>query len=189
MRFRNAAVTRRNSRPGIAGKPSHRSPAVAPPWLSSYRGRVTDVSHGMHESTVARTPRRAAAGRHAIRMNYQNLLCTGDSQTFGAGGQDLDITDVTLTFLSALDADDTAPFADTVLVAPVRVGAGARTGAGSVVTRDVADGVTVVGIPARPIRRKGDGGDEGGEGDEENFSRPPRPPAEPPSPPSSREGD
>ena len=39
---------------------------------------------------------------------------------------------------------------DTMLVAPVRVGRKARTGAGSVVTRDVAAGANVVGAPARP---------------------------------------
>ena len=38
---------------------------------------------------------------------------------------------------------------DTMLVAPVRLGRGARTGAGSVVTKDVPDGVTVTGAPAR----------------------------------------
>jgi acetyltransferase-like isoleucine patch superfamily enzyme len=41
-----------------------------------------------------------------------------------------------------------------MLVAPVRIGKGARTGAGSVVTKDVPDGATAVGVPARVIKRK-----------------------------------
>ena len=41
-----------------------------------------------------------------------------------------------------------------ILIAPVRVGKGATVGAGAVVTKDhdVADGQTVVGIPARPLK-------------------------------------
>jgi bifunctional UDP-N-acetylglucosamine pyrophosphorylase/glucosamine-1-phosphate N-acetyltransferase len=42
---------------------------------------------------------------------------------------------------------------DTMLVAPVKLGAGARTGAGSVVTKNVADDTLVVGVPARAIKK------------------------------------
>jgi bifunctional UDP-N-acetylglucosamine pyrophosphorylase/glucosamine-1-phosphate N-acetyltransferase len=40
---------------------------------------------------------------------------------------------------------------DTMLVAPVRVGRGAATGAGSVVTKEVPDGAKVAGVPARRV--------------------------------------
>jgi len=46
---------------------------------------------------------------------------------------------------------------DTMLVAPVRIGRRGRTGAGSVVTRDVAAGSSVVGAPARPVPTTGKG--------------------------------
>jgi bifunctional UDP-N-acetylglucosamine pyrophosphorylase/glucosamine-1-phosphate N-acetyltransferase len=42
---------------------------------------------------------------------------------------------------------------DTMLVAPVRIGRGARTGAGAVVTKDVPPWSVAVGIPARVIRK------------------------------------
>ncbi|MCX6067749.1 MAG: bifunctional UDP-N-acetylglucosamine diphosphorylase/glucosamine-1-phosphate N-acetyltransferase GlmU [Chloroflexi bacterium] len=42
---------------------------------------------------------------------------------------------------------------DTMLVAPVTLGDGARTGAGSVVTRDIPADTLAVGVPARPIRQ------------------------------------
>jgi bifunctional UDP-N-acetylglucosamine pyrophosphorylase/glucosamine-1-phosphate N-acetyltransferase len=40
---------------------------------------------------------------------------------------------------------------DTMLIAPVEIGEGAMTGAGSVVTRDVPAGERVAGVPARAI--------------------------------------
>ncbi|MGD9001487.1 MAG: bifunctional UDP-N-acetylglucosamine diphosphorylase/glucosamine-1-phosphate N-acetyltransferase GlmU [Anaerolineae bacterium] len=47
----------------------------------------------------------------------------------------------------------------TMLVAPVRVGRRAKTGAGSVVTHDVPDGALAYGVPAR-VHGKGDENDE-----------------------------
>ena len=41
---------------------------------------------------------------------------------------------------------------DTMLVAPLKIGKGAQTGAGSVVTTDVAEGELVAGVPARKLR-------------------------------------
>lgn len=42
---------------------------------------------------------------------------------------------------------------DTMLVAPVKLGDGARTGAGAIVTKDVPEDTLVVGMPARAIRK------------------------------------
>jgi serine O-acetyltransferase len=43
------------------------------------------------------------------------------------------------------------------VIGPVRVGDGARVGANAVVVKDVEAHTTVVGIPARPVRRRSDG--------------------------------
>jgi bifunctional UDP-N-acetylglucosamine pyrophosphorylase/glucosamine-1-phosphate N-acetyltransferase len=43
---------------------------------------------------------------------------------------------------------------DTMLVAPITIGAGAYTATGAVVTRDVAPGETVAGVPAKPFARR-----------------------------------
>ena len=49
---------------------------------------------------------------------------------------------------------------DSMLVAPLKIGNRAKTGAGSVVTHDVPDDGVVVGVPARPFQKKVE---EGGE--------------------------
>ena len=50
--------------------------------------------------------------------------------------------------------DDVFLGVDTMLRAPVKLGKGSRTGAGAVVLDDVQPGETVVGVPARPIRKE-----------------------------------
>ena len=42
---------------------------------------------------------------------------------------------------------------DTMLVAPIKLGSGSRTGAGAIVTKDVPEDTLVVGMPARAIRK------------------------------------
>jgi bifunctional UDP-N-acetylglucosamine pyrophosphorylase/glucosamine-1-phosphate N-acetyltransferase len=42
---------------------------------------------------------------------------------------------------------------DTMLVAPLKIGAGARTGAGSVVTKNIPEDTLVVGMPARAVKK------------------------------------
>jgi bifunctional UDP-N-acetylglucosamine pyrophosphorylase / glucosamine-1-phosphate N-acetyltransferase len=49
--------------------------------------------------------------------------------------------------------DDAFIGSDSLLRAPVKVGAGAATGAGAVVTKDVPDGMLAVGMPARAIKK------------------------------------
>ena len=43
---------------------------------------------------------------------------------------------------------------DTMLVAPLHIGKGAKTGAGAVVTKDVAENDIVVGVPAHPLKKR-----------------------------------
>jgi len=50
--------------------------------------------------------------------------------------------------------DDVFIGSDTMLVAPLKIGKGSSTGAGSVVTKDVEENTVVVGAPARAIRKK-----------------------------------
>jgi bifunctional UDP-N-acetylglucosamine pyrophosphorylase/glucosamine-1-phosphate N-acetyltransferase len=49
--------------------------------------------------------------------------------------------------------DDVFIGSDTMLVAPVKIGDRSKTGAGAVVTRDVAPDTLVIGVPAKEKRK------------------------------------
>jgi bifunctional UDP-N-acetylglucosamine pyrophosphorylase/glucosamine-1-phosphate N-acetyltransferase len=93
---------------------------------------------------------RLGAGTQQHHFSYLGDASVGERVNVGAGT-------VTANFDGSLKhpttiGDDVFLGVDTMLRAPITIGAGAKTGAGAVVTRDVAPGTTVVGMPARPIQ-------------------------------------
>jgi bifunctional UDP-N-acetylglucosamine pyrophosphorylase/glucosamine-1-phosphate N-acetyltransferase len=92
---------------------------------------------------------RVGSGTHIGHFSYTGDATLGRRVNIGAGT-------VTCNFdgkakHATIIEDDASIGSDTMLVAPIRVGARARTGAGAVATRDIPPGVTVVGVPAKPI--------------------------------------
>ncbi len=74
----------------------------------------------------------------------QHVITTNDNALGRHGWNDELIAGPTIE-------DDAMIGANATFLPGVRVGAGATVGAGSVVTKDVAPGATVVGVPARPL--------------------------------------
>jgi serine O-acetyltransferase len=70
---------------------------------------------------------------------YQNVTLGGTNPADGVGGQ-----------RHPLIADDVIIGSGAQVLGPILVGRGARIGANAVVTRDVPESATMVGIPARP---------------------------------------
>lgn len=94
---------------------------------------------------------RVGSGTHIGHFSYTGDATLGRRVNIGAGT-------VTCNFdgkakHATIIGDDASIGSDTMLVAPIEVGAKARTGAGAVATRDIPPGVTVVGVPAKPLAR------------------------------------
>jgi bifunctional UDP-N-acetylglucosamine pyrophosphorylase/glucosamine-1-phosphate N-acetyltransferase len=92
---------------------------------------------------------RLGSGSQQHHFSYLGDAEVGERVNIGAGA-------ITANFdgerkNTTVIGDDAFIGVDTMLRAPVTIGAGARTGAGAVVTRDVPPGKTVVGMPARSM--------------------------------------
>lgn len=120
------------------------------------------IGDGVHIGNYAEIKNSALGpGTHVGHFSYIGDADVGGQVNIGAGAvtcnYDGDKKHQTIIGAGAFIGSDT------MLVAPVEVGSGARTGAGSVVTRDVAPGETVVGIPARPVTERMRGSRAGSE--------------------------
>jgi bifunctional UDP-N-acetylglucosamine pyrophosphorylase/glucosamine-1-phosphate N-acetyltransferase len=113
----------------------------------------TSLADGVHIGNFVEIKKSELARRVKVsHLSYLGDATIGEGTNIGAGtitcnydGEQKNRTIV---------GRDVSIGSNTSLVAPVSVGDGALTGAGSVVTKDVSSGERVAGNPARPLPKK-----------------------------------
>ena len=113
----------------------------------------THIAEGVHIGSFAELVRSSIGRGSAVpHVSYLGDTTVGEDVNIGAGAITANYDGVGKN--PTVIEDGAFIGVDTMFRAPVRVGQGARTGAGSVVTRDVPPGTTAVGMPARVMRRR-----------------------------------
>jgi bifunctional UDP-N-acetylglucosamine pyrophosphorylase/glucosamine-1-phosphate N-acetyltransferase len=110
------------------------------------------IENGVHLGNFVEVKKsRLGKGAKSGHFSYLGDATIGANVNIGAGTVTCNYDGVNKnpTFIE----EDAFIGCDTMLVAPVKVGKGAITGAGSVVTKDVPPGEVVVGVPAKPMPR------------------------------------
>jgi len=108
-----------------------------------------DVHIGSHAEIKAS---HIGKGTHIGHFSYVGDAVIGEAVNIGAGTVTCNYDGVSKHITEI--GDGAFIGSDSMLVAPLKIGAGAITGAGAVVTRDVDPGGKVVGVPAKNLESR-----------------------------------